>query len=150
MLGTSVLAISSGASAQGKGHKEGKVDQKVAKAVYKADKQEDKAIRRTDRVVTHRYSTTYRTLCEDGAWALWNSSCSGHGGRAVHQVTYNPTPRASAVARAHASTNSAVYRSRYSNLNAAGAIARCNDGTYWHANTRYHACINHGGVARWL
>lgn len=151
LLGASTLVSSNAASAQGKGHKdhkvEQKVDQKVAKSVYK----NDKVVRKTNQTVARRYSTTRRILCDDGVWGRWTSSCVGHGGVAARQVTYKgPTPRASARARARASTNSAVYRSTYANTNPTGAIARCNDGTYWHSTSRTSACYGHGGVARWL
>jgi hypothetical protein len=33
---------------------------------------------------------------------------------------------------------------------AAGATARCEDGTYSHAKTRSGACSTHGGVAKWI
>jgi Protein of unknown function (DUF3761) len=36
------------------------------------------------------------------------------------------------------------------NADAAGAIARCKDGTYSHAKSHSGACSRHGGVAEWL
>jgi len=33
---------------------------------------------------------------------------------------------------------------------AAGATAKCKDGTYWQAKEHSGACSNHGGVADWL
>jgi Protein of unknown function (DUF3761) len=106
-----------------------------------------KVVRRSSRV--HRV----RFLCEDGTWSTaGRASCNRHGGLAARQVTTTTTlpPRASAVARARASTQSRVYRSTYGNTVRAGAIARCNDGKYWHSTTRVNACRGHGGVATWL
>jgi len=97
------------------------------------------------RVVTHRT----HILCADGTWARsGNTDCVGHDGIAARQVATISTPRASERARVRASTNSAVV-SGYSNGVRRRAIARCADGTYWHARRRAGACVDHGGVARW-
>jgi len=32
---------------------------------------------------------------------------------------------------------------------AAGATAKCNDGTYWHSTAHAGACLHHHGVAKW-
>ncbi len=60
-----------------------------------------------------------------------------------------PTPRASARARERADVRSAVMRSAYYDTDVTGAIARCNDGTYYHYSYRNTACVGHGGVALW-
>ncbi len=163
LLGASVLAAGNMATAQGKGH-EGKGVEKgqkdvhpataagpaVEHAVYQAPVKHPlgkSVARRSSRVRRER------VLCEDGTWSIrGRASCDSHGGLAArHQVTTtNPPPRASARARERASTQSAVYRSTYSNTNPTRAIARCNDGTYWHSTTRANACSGHGGVATWL
>lgn len=90
-----------------------------------------------------RYSRTRNLLCEDGTWTSKAVGCGNHGGVAARQVT----PRASEQAVLHANEHSAVARA-YANRTARNAIARCNDGTYWHASTRTDACTNHGGVRR--
>jgi hypothetical protein len=41
-------------------------------------------------------------------------------------------------------------RSGAPSTDAAGAIARCADGTYSHASTHSGACSRHGGVAQWM
>jgi hypothetical protein len=92
------------------------------------------------RVVTR--TTRTRVLCDDGTWSY--SNCVDHGGLASRQYT----PRASEVAVLHANEHSAVARA-YANRLRASAVARCNDGTYWHATNHVRACYAHGGVARW-
>jgi hypothetical protein len=37
-----------------------------------------------------------------------------------------------------------------SNATAAGAIAKCKDGTFSHAKQHKGACSRHGGVGQWL
>lgn len=91
------------------------------------------------------YSKRYHVLCEDGLWTSHSKGCANHGGVAARQYT----PRASEEAILHANEHSAVARA-YANGISRRAIARCVDGTYWHATTRVDACSNHGGVARWL
>ena len=92
-----------------------------------------------------RYSRTRNLLCDDGTWMTKAIGCANHGGVAARQVT----PRASEQAILHANEHSAVARA-YANTTARRAIARCKDGTYWHASTRADACVDHGGVRRWL
>ena len=137
-----LCATSDPAAAQGKSHKTDKVVHKSGKVVQK-----------NDRVVTRRVSRTYtqpRVLCEDGVWVTRvANACLYRGGLAVRQGNYATTPRASARAIERAAPNSAVRRA-YVNRIATNAIARCRDGTYWHATTRTGACYRHGGVARWL
>ncbi len=91
-----------------------------------------------------------RVLCNDGVWVLRNrTSCSSHGGIASHQGDFPP---ASDRARERANENSAVLRGRgpWADNERRNAIARCNDGTYWHGSSRRGACDRHGGVAAWL
>ena len=144
VLGAFLVASPSTAAAQGNRHKVEKQERKVEKAVVKADRRAD---RRVARAVVRRnaYSTRNRYLCNDGSW--WSSNtCAGHDGLASRQ--YTPVPHASAQAIAHANANSAVARA-YANGVRTNAIARCNDGTFWHGSTRVSACYRHGGVARW-
>jgi len=134
VIGVGVLAAPN-TSAQGGSQKD---DPKVEK-VDKIDQSNRKVVRRTS---TRRT----RVLCEDGVWVNRSAyTCRSHGGIAARQG-----PRASDRARERASSNSAVVRSPYANSNPNGAIARCSDGTYWHASTRTGACYRHGGVAFWL
>ncbi len=139
VLGACLVASPSTATAQGNSHKAQKQERKAEKAVVKANRQ----VARAAAVRRYSYSTRNHYLCNDGSW--WSvSTCSGHDGLAARQYT----PRASAMAIAHANANSAVARS-YANRVRSNAIARCNDGTYWHSTTRTSACYRHGGVARW-
>ena len=164
LLGASSILTPGGtAAAQGKGS-QGKGAEKqiqrnvhptvtagpaVEHAVYQGPVKHPvkKVVRRSSRIHRVRY------LCEDGTWSVaGRASCDRHGGLAARQLTTTTTlpPRASAVARARASTRSRVYRSTYSSTVRAGAIARCKDGTYWHSPRRTNACSGHGGVAAWL
>ncbi|HEY3258520.1 MAG TPA: DUF3761 domain-containing protein [Gemmatimonadaceae bacterium] len=158
LLGASILTAGNAATAQGRGkgaiqrdvHPAPAAGAAVEHAVYQAPVKHPvhkKLVRRSSRVRRVRF------LCEDGTWSVaGRASCDSHGGLAARQLTTTTTlpPRASAVARARASTRSRVYRSTYSSTVRAGAIARCNDGTYWHSPRRTNACTGHGGVATWL
>jgi len=106
------------------------------------------------------------TICKDGTTSVSSGrgACSGHGGvdrKAVSRQkkaakaeakAAGTLPRASATARAHASTKSAVVTGSGAaeDNNPAAAIARCKDGLYSHAKHRRGACSRHGGVASWL
>ena len=127
---------------------------KGAKAVEKSNKKAAKTVSKTYRKGTSstRRTVTYRSraLCEDGTVVYRTSNtCAGHGGLASRQGTYASYPPASDRARARANENSAVVSGRHANNVRSGAIARCSDGTYWHASDRKNACYLHGGVARW-
>lgn len=129
-----------------KGHKaQTKVEKSVAKTTAKAKKTYSKTRRTTARNVTYRS----RVLCEDGVVVYRSVGCAAHGGVAARQGTYASYPPASDRARERASENSAVIRGRGASSVRAGAIARCNDGTYWHGPDRVNACYLHGGVAVW-
>ena len=140
-------AMASPAAAQGK-------SDKAHKSEVKAEKHHDKTVAKRHATVAQRrtYSRS-RVLCADGVWVTrTTSSCVNRGGLAARQGNYATTPRASDRARERAALNSAVRRdtSPYANHVSSNAIARCMDGTYWHATTRTNACYRHGGVARWL
>ena len=159
VLAAMVFAAPDASFAQGKGNKGGKAQQKVES---KVTKQKDSYGTARGKAAGKKLSQRTRNariasqrgpiLCADGTW--WSGTgavCAGHDGVAARQGAYKgPTPRASARARERAAANSAVRRGTYSNTNPAGAIARCNDGTYWHSTTRTNACYGHGGVAVWL
>jgi Protein of unknown function (DUF3761) len=145
-----------GAFAQGNSHKgEMKAERGVDKAGAKTEKTWDKAVQKGHdrRVSTRRRATSTRSrvLCEDGVVVTrTTNACAGHGGVAARQGSYSTYPPASNRARERANENSAVVRGIRANNVRAGAIARCKDGTYWHATSRTGACYRHGGVARWL
>jgi hypothetical protein len=145
-LAACVMNLPATATAQGKYPKPGTVERKIER---KSDQKVAQKIRRTTRrgtIVERR-----RILCGDGTWALSGAACANHDGVAARQVEVRRvTPVASVRARERANAHSAVARSAYVNRTRAGAIARCVDGTYWHARTRTSACANHGGVANWL
>ena len=153
LLGVTLLSPPSAEAQKGKWDKaekrEIKAEQKALKQQRKWDSRNQ---RRIDKRVASRRSVTSRSrvLCSDGTWVTRTlNACSNRGGFAVRSGTYYSTPRASDRARERASLNSAVRRGTYANLTRTNAIARCMDGTYWHATTRSGACYRHGGVARW-
>ena len=144
MLGAAIAfgAFTSPVLAQGHSNKAEKAVQKSNKKVTKTVSRKGTSTRR----MTHRS----RALCEDGTVVYRTSNtCAGHGGLASRQGTYASYPPASDRARERANANSAVVRGRHANTVRTGAIARCNDGTYWHATDRVNACYLHGGVATW-
>lgn len=148
LAGAFAIAAPHDAVAQGKGNKGAKAEQKVEKRIDKPNRKATGRVVRT----TRRSSTTYRTrvLCEDGIVVLRSTNaCAGHGGFASRQGTLGTYPPASDRARARANANSAVVRGIGANNVRTYAIARCNDGTYWHSTTRTGACYRHGGVATW-
>ena len=153
ILGAAVVfgALASPALAQGKSDKSMKGQAKVEKTVQKGNAKVTKVYRNgttTSRARTVSYRS--RVLCDDGTVVYRRTNaCAGHGGYAARQGTYGNYPPASARARERASANSAVIRGRGANNVRTNAIARCNDGTYWHATDRSNACYLHGGVARW-
>jgi len=148
----SVCAFASTADAQGKAEK------------AKAAKHDDHSMathkqhvaqksKQTAKQAAKRTYTRSRVLCADGVWVTRvTDACVNRGGLAARQGNYGTTPRASDRARQRAALNSAVRRGStpYANHTSTNAIARCMDGTYWHATTRTNACYRHGGVARWL
>ncbi len=70
---------------------------------------------------------------------------SARGREASHRVQAR-TPEA----RRAEPTRAREARARPESSDAAGAIARCADGTYSHAKTHSGACSRHGGVAEWM
>jgi hypothetical protein len=77
--------------------------------------------------------TAATVTCTDGTTAkAGRGACSHHGGIAKGGTS------SSAPAAASANTG-----------DAAGASAKCKDGTYSHS-THNGACSHHGGVAEWL
>ena len=159
LLGASILTAGNTATAQGKGTQGKGAIQRDVHPVPAAGAAVEHAVVQAPvkhpihkKVVRRSSARRVRFLCEDGTWSkAGRASCDSHGGLAARQVTQTTLPpRASAVARARASTRSRVYRSTYSSTVRAGAIARCNDGTYWHSPRRANACTGHGGVATWL
>jgi hypothetical protein len=149
LAGAFAIAAPQNALAQGKSQKAAKAENKLEK---KIDKRVTKSTQARSRLATRRArSVSYpRLLCEDGVWVTRNRGCVGHGGIATRQGPEGGYPHASARARARANANSAVIRGIGANNVRTNAIARCNDGSYWHATTRDNACYLHGGVATWL
>ena len=147
LAGAFAIAAPQNALAQGKSQKAAKVEKRDDKHVTKSTG----TTKTTRRLATRRTRTSYqRVLCEDGVWVTRSRGCVGHGGIATRQGPEGGYPPASDRARARANENSAVIRGIGANNVRTNAIARCNDGTYWHAPTRDNACYLHGGVATWL
>jgi hypothetical protein len=63
-----------------------------------------------------------------------------------------PAAPAAAAAKPAAAASAAGASSAAHSVNsdAAGAIAKCKDGSYSHAKTHTGACSKHGGVGEWL
>jgi len=110
-------------------------------------------------------------VCKDGTTSKGGKgACSGHGGvdkeatKAGKQSAGSATaatPPAAATAPAApapvpsskpatASTATAPASANATNTDPTGAIAKCKDGTYSHAQHHSGACSRHGGVAEWL
>lgn len=142
--GAFAIAAPQNALAQGKSQKAAKVERKADKRVTKSTQTRSGLATRRARSVSYP-----RLLCEDGVWVTRTRGCVGHGGVASRQGPERGYPPASARARERANANSAVVRGIGANNVRTNAIARCNDGTYWHASTRDNACYLHGGVATW-
>ena len=153
LLGVTLFSAPSAEAQKGKWDKTAKQQVKVEqKAVKQQRKWDDKSRKQYRKTLASRRATSSRTrvLCADGYWVNRTlNACWNRGGFASRQGTFYSTPRASDRARERASLNSAVRRNAYANLTRTNAIARCMDGTYWHATTRTGACYMHGGVARW-
>jgi hypothetical protein len=153
-------SISSGRGACS-GH--GGVDRKAVSHQKKIVKAETKA---STSAVKSTRGAQVTTLCADGSSSnsTGRGTCSGHGGAKGAEVTSRTTgapipvprtaapPRASARAQTRASSNSAVIRGSGAaeDNNPSGAIARCKDGLYSHAQNRRGSCSRHGGVASWM
>lgn len=165
--GTTSTASGRGACS---GH--GGVDKKAVSHQKKVVKSEVKA---ANAVASRTAGAQVTTVCADGTVSnsTGRGTCSGHGGAKGAEVTSKatgavlptpataapsvnstpaPTPHASARARSSAATNSAVGAGSggAEDNNPAGAIARCKDGLYSHAQHRRGACGHHGGVATWM
>jgi uncharacterized protein DUF3761 len=87
--------------------------------------------------------TAATVTCTDGTTSkAGRGACSHHGGvasagtAASAPASKGGAPKAQAAAAANAG-------------DAAGAAAKCKDGTYSHS-THNGACSHHGGVAQWL
>jgi len=116
------------------------------------------------------------TNCADGTTssARGKGACSGHGGIAKKGAKASAKADAKvAKSSAKADTKAAVkadtkttkaadklaaksamadvkQSAKSASTDAAGATAKCKDGTYSHAASRQGACSRHGGVAEWL
>ena len=133
LIAAFAVVAPSGTMAQGKSgeHKVVKTTTYGTKAVQKPTK---------GKVVVKRKTTTTRRPVR--------TVTTTRTTRGTYQSSL-PTPRASARARERADVRSAVMRSAYYDTDVTGAIARCNDGTYYHYSYRNTACVGHGGVALW-
>ena len=112
---------------------------------------------------------THMVACKDGTHAkAGRGACSGHGGVATAashaKVKVKAKAKAKAKEKAKAKAPSKTMTKRMeghmtakhaaakktAKAGAAGATARCKDGTYSHAKTHRGACSGHGGVAEWM
>jgi hypothetical protein len=97
--------------------------------------------------------------CHDGTTGRGRNACRGHGGIASARAKATASRHDTAARRVQARTGNAAARTtdkaepgaRGSEAtDAAGATARCKDGTWSHAANHQGACSDHGGVAEWL
>jgi hypothetical protein len=127
-----------------------KADEKKVVAAKTAEK---KAVKEETKVV----AKADMVGCTDGTMSKGGQgACSGHGGikttvpaKAVANKLA-ASPKAAPKAVTKASTKSAVAVTDASNNVAAGATAKCKDGSYSHAKNHTGACSGHGGVATWM
>jgi hypothetical protein len=153
---------SSASSGRGACSGHGGVDKKAVAHTKKVVKAQTKVAKAAAKNTAGAQVTT---LCTDGTTSnsTGRGTCSGHGGAKGAEVTSKTTgapvptprtatpPRASARAQTRANSNSAVAGSGAGeDNNPSGAIARCKDGLYSHAQHRRGACSRHGGVASWI
>ena len=124
-----------------------------AKKVATAKKAETKAVKAETKAVV----AANMVGCADGTMSkAGRGACSGHGGVKTNEPAkavankIAAAPAASSRAVTKAAPRSAVAAADDANSIAAGALARCKDGTYSHAKNRTGACSRHGGVAAWM
>jgi hypothetical protein len=120
----------------------------VPKRAVRAAKAETRAAKATAAAAANQVT------CSDGSRSIaGRGACSGHGG--INRGATNATRAvAQADVRAAKADQRAVKRTVVANAmaednNPAGALARCKDGLYSHAQSRQGACSRHGGVAAW-
>src|SRR5262249_24840122 len=107
--------------------------------------------------------------CKDGSASKGGrGACRGHGGvdktKAAAEgaptpapapaAKPTPPPAASAIPRSTTPATIAGVKgethAKAATSDAAGAIAKCKDGTYWHGTKHSGSCSHHGGVDSWL
>jgi hypothetical protein len=95
--------------------------------------------------------------CKDGSTSkAGKGACSHHGGiqkggtAAPAAAAAAPAAPAPAPAAAPVEKKPTAAAKDDSNATAAGAIAKCKDGTFSHAKQHKGACSRHGGVGQWL
>ncbi len=121
---------------------------------------------------------THMVACKDGTHAkAGRGACSGHGGvgtaashakakgKAKEKVKAKAKEKVKAKEQAKAPAKTLKERmeghmaakheaakkpEKAGVAGAAGATARCKDGSYSHAKTHRGACSRHGGVAEWM
>jgi hypothetical protein len=126
--------------------------------VVRAAKAESRAAKATAAAAANQVT------CTDGSIGVaGRGACSGHGGinRGVTDAsraeanaevrTAKADVRAAKAAKAdeHAVKRAEVANRLAEDNNPTGAIAKCKDGLYSHAQSRQGACSRHGGVAAW-
>ncbi|MEP6509256.1 MAG: DUF3761 domain-containing protein [Gemmatimonadales bacterium] len=139
-----------------------KVSKSAAKAASKAaattTKADEKTEPKTVKVAEAKAVAAAGMVgCTDGTMSKGGQGeCSGHRGlktttpaKAVANKML-AAPAASPRAVAHANAKSAVAVTDASNSIAAGATAKCKDGTYSHSKNRTGSCSGHGGVSAWM
>ncbi len=90
--------------------------------------------------------------CTDGSSSKGGrGACRGHGGiNKGSAAPANAAPAPAVPARSRASSGSSTKGTEGVDANAAGATAKCKDGSFSHSKGHSGACSRHGGVAQWL
>jgi uncharacterized protein DUF3761 len=90
--------------------------------------------------------------CKDGTTSKpGRGACSHHGG--IASATAAPAAKLPESPKATVPTSAGAPKNpdeKQAAASAAGATARCKDGTYSHSAQHSGACSHHGGVAEWM
>lgn len=66
------------------------------------------------------------------------------------KATKTPTPASKSESATKTPTPASKANDKRDLNDPKGAIAKCNDGTYYHRTSHHGACSNHKGVKEWL
>src|SRR5665647_1367510 len=125
-------------------HSTAKTASKAAATAAKADeKTETKTVK-----VAEKKVATAKTAEKKAVVAETKAVAAAEAKAVANKIAAAPPASPKAVAKANA--KSAVAVTDASNNVAAGATAKCKDGTYSHAKNHTGACSGHGGVASWM
>jgi hypothetical protein len=97
------------------------------------------------------------TLCSDGEWSSSSggSACSGRGGAAAPQQSTEVTPPVPMPGPENVATTGSSGASNGADPDAASSpdsprTAQCKDGSFSYSPDQSTACLQHGGIEKWL